>query len=165
MALHTPVHWLCSPVGGRLDEKMRKTGDRIRHAISFEVIALALVTPLGAIVFGKPMLDMSVITILSATIAMLWNYVYNLGFDHAAMRLIGRVRKSILIRIFHAILFEAGLLIFLVPLIMWYLAIGIWPAFLMDISFSVFYLVYAFVFNWGYDVIFPLPEPKQANPR
>lgn len=158
MALHTAAYWLCSPAGGRLDEKMRKTGDRIRHAISFEVIALALVTPLGAIVFAKPMLDMGVITILSATIAMLWNYVYNLGFDHAAMRLYGRVQKTLRMRIFHAILFEAGLLVVLVPLIMSYLSVGFLQAFAMDISFAVFYLVYAFVFNWSYDVIFPLPE-------
>lgn len=138
---------------------MRTTSDRIRHAISFEVIALALVTPLAAMIFEKPVLDMGVITVLSATIAMLWNYIYNLGFDHAAMRLIGRVQKTLLMRIFHAILFEAGLLIFLVPLVMWYLSVGIWQAFLMDIAFAVFYLVYAFVFNWAYDVIFPLPEP------
>ena len=29
-------------------------------------------------------------------------------------------------------------------------------AFWMDAAFSVFYLVYAFVFNWAYDLIFPI---------
>ncbi len=28
----------------------------------------------------------------------------------------------------------------------------------MDVSFALFYVVYAFVFNWAYDAIFPLPE-------
>jgi uncharacterized membrane protein len=28
----------------------------------------------------------------------------------------------------------------------------------MDVSFALFYVVYAFVFNWAYDRIFPLPD-------
>ena len=28
----------------------------------------------------------------------------------------------------------------------------------MDVSFAAFYVVYAFVFNWAYDRLFPLPE-------
>jgi uncharacterized membrane protein len=27
----------------------------------------------------------------------------------------------------------------------------------MDAAFAGFYLIYAFCFNWAYDVIFPLP--------
>ena len=27
----------------------------------------------------------------------------------------------------------------------------------MDIAISGFFLVYAFVFNWAYDVVFPMP--------
>jgi hypothetical protein len=33
----------------------------------------------------------------------------------------------------------------------------------MDVSFAVFYVVYAFVFNWAYDRIFPLPEWQAAD--
>ena len=39
-----------------------------------------------------------------------------------------------------------------------YLDIGLWQALVMDLAFVVFYLVYAFGFNWGYDQLFPLPE-------
>ena len=31
---------------------------------------------------------------------------------------------------------------------------------MMDLGFAGFYLVYAFVFNWAYDVVFPIPEPS-----
>jgi uncharacterized membrane protein len=65
-------------------------------------------------------------------------------------------------RVAHAVLFEGGLLVALMPLIAWYLGVSLLQAFMMDVSFALFYLVYAFVFNWAYDRIFPLPDWQQA---
>ncbi len=135
---------------------MRTVKDRIRHAISFEILGILLVIPLGAWLFDKPMHDIGVVAVVSATIATCWNYLYNLGFDHAMQRLRGDVRKTIPIRVFHALLFETGLLIVLLPFIAWYLGVSVIHAFQMDISFALFYVVYAFVFNWAYDVVFPV---------
>ncbi|MEE4346482.1 MAG: chlorhexidine efflux transporter, partial [Paracoccaceae bacterium] len=73
---------------------MRRTADRIRHAISFELIALAIITPLGAMVFDTPIREMGVVTVVSATIATGWNYLYNLMFDHAMLRRRGSVIKT-----------------------------------------------------------------------
>ena len=137
---------------------MRSTGDRIRHALSFEIIGLALVIPLGALVFGMPMSDIGIVGVVSATVATAWNYLYNLSFDHILQRLRGTTLKTTPIRVAHAVLFELGLLIVLMPFIAWYLGIGIIHALIMDVSFALFYVVYAFVFNWAYDAIFPLPE-------
>lgn len=137
---------------------MRDTKDRIRHALSFEIIALVLVTPLGAWAFGLPVAEIGIVAIVSATIATGWNYLYNLLFDHAMLRLAGHVRKSIAVRIVHAVLFEGGLLLILLPFIAWYLSVSLLEAFLMDVSFAAFYLVYTFVFNWVYDLVFPLPD-------
>jgi len=137
---------------------MRKTADRIRHAISFELVGLALVTPLGALAFGMPMADIGVIGVAGATLATLWNYVYNLGFDHLMQRLTGGTRKSVAIRVLHAVMFEVGLLLALLPMIAWYLGISVVQALMMDVSFALFYMVYAFVFNWVYDRVFPLPD-------
>jgi uncharacterized membrane protein len=137
---------------------MRKTSDRIRHAISFEVLALLIVTPMGAWLFDKPLQEIGVVTVVSASIATAWNYVYNLGFDHAMQRLRGTVQKTVPIRVLHAVTFEVGLLFVLMPFIAWYLGVSLMEAFLIDVSFAVFYLIYAFVFNWVYDVVFPVPE-------
>ncbi len=144
---------------------MRSTYDRIRHAISFEIIALLIVTPLGALVFGKPLADIGVIAIGGATIATGWNYLYNLGFDHLMTRMTGSTRKTPAVRVGHSILFEFGLLIVLLPFIAWYLGISVWEALMMDISFALFYVVYAFVFNWAYDRLFPLPEWREEEAR
>jgi uncharacterized membrane protein len=137
---------------------MRTTGDRIRHVISFEVIGLVLATPLGAWAFDMPVDHMGVAGIAGATVATAWNFVYNLCFDQAMQRLRGSTLKTLPIRVLHTVLFELGLLAMLMPFFAWYLGISLWQAFLMDVSFAVFFMVYAFVFNWAYDRVFPLPE-------
>ncbi|MFG6498236.1 PACE efflux transporter [Sulfitobacter sp. 1A13191] len=142
---------------------MRSTADRIRHALSFEIIALLIVTPASAWLFDKPIGHIGVVAVVSASIATGWNYLYNLGFDHTLRRLRGTVKKTVPIRVLHAVSFEIGLLFVLLPFIAWYLEISLREAFLIDVSLAVFYLIYAFVFNWIYDVLFPVSEPANAS--
>lgn len=139
---------------------MRKPSDRIRHAVSFEIVALLIVTPLGAWAFGFPLHDIGVVALVSATIAACWNYIYNLLFDLVMLRMLGHVQKSLRVRIAHTVLFEAGLLVVLLPFMAWYLGISLIAAFLLDISFALFFMVYAFAFNWLYDLVFPVPAAK-----
>lgn len=142
---------------------MRSFGDRVRHAVLFELIGLAMFTPMAAIVFNQPIAHMGVIGVVGATVATLWNFIYNLGFDRALMRLRGKVQKTISIRIVHAVIFEAGLVIILIPFIAWYLQITLVEALVMDIAVVTFYLVYAFVFNIVYDWVFPIKESPQSH--
>ena len=142
---------------------MRSAFDRLRHAISFEVIALILVIPAGAILFDVPLHDFGVVGIVSATLATLWNLGYNVLFDLALQRLTGTTLKSRIVRVLHALAFEAGLLMVLLPFIAWYLGISLWDAFVLDIALAAFYLVYAYVFNLIYDTLFPLPEWSQKQ--
>ena len=141
---------------------MRSFLDRLRHAISFEIIGLILVVPLGALLFHVPIAEFGVVGVVSATLATLWNMSYNYMFDRALQRFYGSTLKSRRIRLVHAGLFELGLLIVLMPFIAWYLGVSLWQAFVMDMSFAVFYMVYAFGFNWVYDALFPLPEWQNA---
>lgn len=142
---------------------MRGFADRVRHAVGFEVIGLVLVTPLGAWFFDHAIYDIGVLSLACATIATVWNYIYNLGFDLAMRRLCGDTRKSPGLRVFHAVLFESGLLLVLMPLIAWYLGVTLWQALVMDLSFAGFYLVYAFVYNWVYDLVFPISEERAGR--
>lgn len=137
---------------------MRSPLDRLRQALSFEIIALVLAVPLGTVAFGVPMHDVGVVSVVSATIATLWNVVYNFVFDVTYKRLTGKTLKTLIVRIIHSIFFEIGLLIVLMPFIAWYLGVSLWQALVMDLFFVAFYLVYAFAFNWAYDKLFPLPE-------
>jgi uncharacterized membrane protein len=142
---------------------MRTVRDRLRHALSFEIIGLLLIIPLGALAFSKPLHDIGVIGIAGSVIATGWNYLYNLIFDHIHKRITGTTLKSLLTRIGHAVLFEAGLLIVLLPFIAWYLDISLIEALVMDAAFAIFYLAYAYVFNLAYDRLFPLAEWQEAR--
>ncbi|PSJ39341.1 PACE efflux transporter [Zobellella taiwanensis] len=136
---------------------MRTTKDRIRHTLGFEIIGLLIFAPLASLVFDHNLLDMGMMALVGSLIATVWNYVYNLLFDHALLRLRGDVRKTTSIRVLHAFLFEGGLLLLFLPMIAWHLGITLWEAFVMDIAMSAFYLVYAFLYNLAYDRLFPLP--------
>ncbi|MFT5987633.1 MAG: putative membrane protein [Marinobacter psychrophilus] len=65
---------------------MRTTPDRIRQAVSFEVIGLIVVISFGTRVLGYSMVDIGLLGAVGATIATVWNYIYNLLFDHALLK-------------------------------------------------------------------------------
>jgi uncharacterized membrane protein len=137
---------------------MRSPADRIRHSVAFEILGILLATPFTALVFHLPGESSTVIVVVSALVAMAWNYLYNLVFDHALKALHRSTDKSVPMRVLHAVLFELGLTALLLPFVALYLGIGLIEALVMDIALALFYVVYAFVFNWGYDRVFPLPE-------
>lgn len=142
---------------------MRSTLDRIRHTVGFEVIGLLIFAPLGSLVFGYALHQMGVIAAVASLVAAIWNYIYNLLFDKAMVRLTGSVRKSPRVRVVHALLFELGLLTVFLPGVAWYLKISLLDALLMDLAVAGFYVVYAFVYNWAYDIVFPVPHRVVAN--
>ncbi|BCL74344.1 membrane protein [Jeongeupia sp. HS-3] len=138
---------------------MRSVADRIRHSLLFEIFGVLLVIPYGYLLFDLGPKEMGVIGVVSALIATLWNYAFNLGFDKVMLRRRGHTRKTIRLRVLHALLFEGGLVVVLLPLMAFYLGISLMQALVMDIAFVVFYLVYAFIYNWLYDTVFPIAPP------
>lgn len=141
---------------------MRSTADRIRQAVSFELIGVLIVTPIFAWAFDHPLGDMGVLVLLGASVATSWNYGFNLIFDHVLRWWRNDVRKTWPIRVVHAVLFEVTLLLLLLPIFAWWLEVSLKEALLMELSFALFYMVYAFVFTWAYDSLFP---PQQDHRR
>ncbi|MFT3999189.1 MAG: PACE efflux transporter [Rhizobium sp.] len=135
---------------------MRTFKDRVRHAVMFELIGLAVFTPGAALLFDQPIEHMGIVGIISATAATIWNFLFNIGFDKAMLHVRGSLQKTIPIRIAHTALFEAGLIVMLIPFVAWYLGISLMAALAMDVAIVGFYLVYAFVFNIAYDRAFPI---------
>lgn len=141
---------------------MRTTLDRIRHAIVFELVGLVLMIGGGSILTGFDAHSLGVIGIVASLVATVWNYVYNLMFDRAMLRLRGSVIKTHPLRALHALLFEGGLLVLLLPFVAWMLGVSLWQAFLFDLAIAVFYIVYGYAYNWAYDRVFPMPEAREA---
>lgn len=135
---------------------MRTTGDRIRHTLGFELIGLIVFIPLASAFFGYELHLMGIMVLVASIVATLWNFAYNLVFDRVMLKIYDNTRKTVAIRVLHALLFEAGLIALLLPAIVWYLSVSYWDAFMMDIGMAGFYLVYAFVYNACYDKVFPI---------
>ncbi|MBB1426591.1 PACE efflux transporter [Shewanella frigidimarina] len=127
--------------------------ERVFHAVSFEVIALAFIVPVSAMLVEKNSTDMLIVSICLSLFAVLWNYVYNILFD----KLNGsdRVERKIGIRVVHALGFEGGMLFFTIPLVSWYLSLSLIDTLVLEAGVLGFILVYTAVFNWLYDVYQP----------
>lgn len=128
---------------------------RIIHMIGFEVIAVIIFAPIAAFVLNKGIMEVGALGLIISLTAMLWNFVYNYLFDTVETSLkMDRFNRSILTRIVHALFFELGLLIATIPLIAYWLDMTLLQAFIVDIAFVVFFLIYAFVYNWAFDTIY-----------
>jgi uncharacterized membrane protein len=138
---------------------MRTTPDRIRQAVSFEVIGLIVVISFGTRVLGYSTVDFGLLGAVGATIATGWNYIYNLLFDHALLKYTGTPKKSVKLRVVHAFGFELGLMVAFLPIVTRILNISLMEALKIDLGFIAFYLVYAFAFTWAYDTLFPINQP------
>ena len=91
-------------------------------------------------------------------LAVTWNYLYNWAFDHVLLIKAKTLSKTLYHRIIHVIGYEAGFLIMGVPIIAYMLEMNLWQAFLTNIGFILFFLIYAFAYNWAYDVVFPVNQ-------
>jgi uncharacterized membrane protein len=137
---------------------MRTKLDRLRHTLLFETLAILMVTPLVVLMTDKPIVSVASLSFTLSMIAMVLNYVFNYAFDIAEIKIKGKRDRTIKTRIVHVLLFELAMLICTVPIIAWWLDMTYWQAFMMDLVFIVFFLIYAFAYNWVYDVVFPVPS-------
>ena len=98
-------------------------------------------------------------------IAIVWNLLFNTLFERWEARQPVRGR-SVRRRVLHAIGFEGGMVVFLVPIFAWWFDINLLQALIMDLGLLVFFLFYTFVFNWGFDLVFGLPASasRKAQP-
>lgn len=128
----------------------RTLKERFCHAACFEIVAILLVSPLAAWIMDKPLFQMGALAIMLSTVAMLWNMIYNAGFD----RLVPPGKKRGLpLRIAHALGFEGGFIGIGLPIAAWMLGTGLWQAFLLEVSFFLFFLPYTVIYNWVYDTL------------
>lgn len=129
---------------------------RVVYVTAYEGIAI-VVTALGvAALYGVGPAHAGGLSVLSSGIAMAWNLAYNAGFEawEARRATAGRPFR---LRVAHAVGFEGGLALILVPVVAWWMGIGLVEALVLDLGLLAFFLVYTFAFNLAFDRIFGLP--------
>jgi len=138
---------------------------RIVYVGLYELVAIVLSAILLKLISNADTANSLGIAVVASAIAILWNLAFNYGFElwekHRQ-----HTGRSLGIRVLHAVGFEGGLVIFLVPVLAWWLEVSFIEALLLDLGLLVFFLFYTFVFNWAFDAVFGLPAAvsKQSQP-
>jgi len=126
----------------------------------YELIAIVIASTGLAAGAGASLERAGAMAVASSVIAVVWNLVYNTLFERWEARQVVRGR-SVRRRMAHAIGFELGFLVVLVPLFAWWFGIGLHHALALEIGLALFFLVYTFAFNWTFDKTFGLPAAAQ----
>ncbi|MGF1702569.1 PACE efflux transporter [Photobacterium makurazakiensis] len=123
--------------------------ERILHSVLFEVFALLIIMVGTSLFTSHNPAEVGGLGLMMSLIAMVWNYVYNLGFD----KVFGdeRLSRKMGLRVVHGIGFEFGLLFATIPLLMWILQLDFWTVLILDIGIVIFFLVYSILYNLAYD--------------
>lgn len=136
----------------------------VRRALQvflYELIAILVVTIAAVLLTEENSLSSLSYATITSMIAVAWNYIYNTGFEYWETRQTTKGR-SLLRRIVHAIGFELGFVVTLVPIMAWWFHLSLVTAFIAEIGIMIFFLLYSLAFNWAFDKIFGLP--KSAAP-
>ena len=135
---------------------MTPTTRKIIYAVSFETLGVA-VASLGLLAMSEANVTQSLIlSAITATIAMGWSMGFNALFEawEARQSVKGRslARRSV-----HALLFEGGLVVLVLPIMAWWLQVDIWTALKYEAGLIVLFILYTYMFTWSFDRIFGLP--------
>ncbi|OJX32821.1 MAG: hypothetical protein BGO74_13770 [Burkholderiales bacterium 68-12] len=136
---------------------------RVVYVSIYELIAIAVVTWGLAGYTGQGLEHSGIMAVASSAVAIAWNVFFNTLFERWEAR--QRVRgRSLRRRVAHAVGFEGGLVVTLVPMFAWWFGISLWEALVMDLGLIAFFLCYTFVFNWAFDKVFGLPASALGAP-
>ncbi|WP_121627089.1 PACE efflux transporter [Poseidonibacter antarcticus] len=123
--------------------------ERLIHSILFEIMLITIFTFALKYITHQDTTKVFTLVISLSIIAVLWNFIFNLIFDKYVTG--DREKRTFKVRSIHAILFEISLILPTLPLIASSLKIGLLEAFIMDIGFIIFVLVFTVVYNYIYD--------------
>lgn len=129
---------------------------RAIYATTFEAGGILLSTALLLAMADTTAGSSLAFSILASTVAMLWNLAFNAGFEAWETRQPVKGR-SLARRTAHALLFEAGLVLFLLPLTMWWFSVSLTEALAYEAALIIAFLIYTWAFTWAFDRLFGLP--------
>jgi uncharacterized membrane protein len=134
----------------------RPTLRRLIYATTFEAGGVLMSTALLLLMADTTAGGSLAFSILASTVAMLWNLAFNAMFEAWESRQTTRGR-SFARRTAHALLFEAGLVLMLLPLTAWWFSVNLLTALAYEGVLIVAFLIYTWAFTFAFDRLFGLP--------
>ena len=124
---------------------------RIIHALSYEVILLVIIAIALSFMFEASMEVTGTLGLIMASTSVVWNMVFNHMFEKYERK--HKLKRTVKVRIVHAIGFEGGLMLATIPMIAYLLKLTLLDAIMLDFSLTLCILVYTFIFQWCFDHI------------
>jgi uncharacterized membrane protein len=135
---------------------------RIVYVSSYEVIGMIISSVGLAFLAGDSVEHTGPLSVMITTIAVTWNFIYNVLYEKWEAGQSSNIR-TVKRRVGHAIGFQFTLVLFLIPLIAWWMDISLIAAFWLDVAFIIIIPIYTFIFNWSFDKLFGLPISAQGK--
>jgi uncharacterized membrane protein len=135
---------------------MRPARRKIVYAISFETLGTLVASAYLWTVSEAGAASSLALSILTATIALCWSFAFNTVFEAWESRQAVRGR-SFGRRTAHALLFEGGLVVICIPVMAWWLQVGLIEAAVYEAGLIAVFIAYTYIFTWGFDRVFGLP--------
>lgn len=124
---------------------------RLIHAFSYEIILLVIIAVVLSTFLDMPLEVTGTLGIAMAVTSVVWNMIFNYIFEGVEKKY--QLKRTIPVRILHAIGFEGGLMLATIPMVAYALKTSLLEAFLLDLAMTLCILVYTFIFQWCYDII------------
>lgn len=132
-------------------ELNKSVKERVFHAVIFEVTANVIIALSLAWLMNVSVLQSGSLSVISALTATVWNFIFNKLFDSLQKK--HQFKRTFLVRAIHAVGFETGLIISLIPVAMVMLNLSVTEAFFVEVGLVLFFLPYTMLFNWLYDYL------------
>lgn len=132
-------------------ELNKSVKERVFHAVIFEVTANVIIALSLAWLMNVSVLQSGSLSVISALTATVWNFIFNKLFDSLQKKY--QFQRTFLVRAIHAVGFETGLIISLIPVAIVMLNLTVAEAFFVEIGLVLFFLPYTMLFNWLYDYL------------
>ena len=135
---------------------------KLVYVTAYELIGMTI-SALGlALLSGTAPTTTGPLSVIITTIAVCWDFIWNTLFEWWESRQPSRTR-TVKRRILHAVGFQLTLVVFLIPLIAWWMGITLLQAFLLDMALIVIIPCYTFIYNWAFDKLFGVPASAQPE--
>lgn len=142
---------------------LRSARERVIQTVTFEVIGIALISPLYATFSGNTAVaSIALIALLSAVIVT-WSPVFNTVFDLAERRFTGRLacQRPHGLRMFHACMHEVSAILLTCPLLIWIGGHSLGAALTANVGLTLTYTIYTYFFHIAYDRVRPVHLQEQ----
>ena len=144
---------------------MRSNLDWFRHAFAYECGAIVLRTLCTLAVSDTALGSASAFSLFSSFTVFLLTLTHTKVFDCFLWRTTGSLAKTGKVRLLHCVSYELAGAALSIPLTLWLLDFNLTQALWREALMFVVFLLYTYLYNYGYDRLFPVPHAQPVDSR